>query len=771
LVPPILIPDPLTPSDAVRLARDAFGIERTARRLPGYTDQNFMLCLGERPSEVLKVAPADDNRRMLECQMAALVHLAASPMGSRVPPVVSASDGSRLVALEDPSGQRRWARLFGFLEGRPLVEVKHRSANLIRQFGRELARLDVALEGFDHPGVERDWAWNLTRAMSLLDYLGTIAHTDVRRLVRSGFTRFERRVVPHLPDLEPAVIHNDANDHNVLVTIDDPPRMAGFIDFGDILRSIRLAEPAIAAAYAMFDSPDPLDVLDELVAGYAEVIGITPEERALIPDLAIGRLCTTLVMSAREILQAPDNEYLMVSTRPARDLLEVLMTSTHDAVSRADRSLTPSRTAQEIVNIRQSRFGFNLSISYDRPLKIVRGRGQYLYDESGREYLDLVNNVCHVGHCHPRVVEAGRDQMGVLNTNTRYLHDNLAEYVNRLTDLVPDPLGVCFLVCTGTEANDLALRLARAHTGRRKILVLDHAYHGHSPTLVEISAYKCNGPGGEGMAPHASKIPMPDPFRGLHRGPDAGSRYAAATRRIVDQLQASGTPPGALITESILGCGGQVVLPDGFLAESYRAVRAAEGVCIADEVQVGFGRVGSHFWAFETQNVVPDIVTLGKPIGNGHPLAAVLTTPEIARSFANGMEYFNTFGGNPVSCAIGLAVLDVIEEEGLQAHAMEMGQRLLAGLREIQGRHPFFGDVRGRGLFIGVEMVRDLENLEPAADEAAAVIEAMKDRGILLSTDGPDHNVLKIKPPMVLQTSDIDRVVTELEAVMTELPE
>jgi 4-aminobutyrate aminotransferase-like enzyme len=399
----------------------------------------------------------------------------------------------------------------------------------------------------------------------------------------------------------------------------------------------------------------------------------------------------------------------------------------------------------------------------------VRGRGQYLYDESGREYLDLVNNVCHVGHCHPRVVAAGRHQMGVLNTNTRYLHDTLAEYVTRLTEKMPEPLGVVFLVCTGTEANDLALRLARAHTGRREILVLDHAYHGHSPSLVEISAYKCDGPGGEGLAPHASKIPMPDSFRGIYRGAGTGPRYAAETRRIVDHLVASGRPPGALITESILGCGGQVVLPEGFLAESYTAVRAAGAVCIADEVQVGFARVGSHFWAFETQDVVPDIVTLGKPIGNGHPLAAVITTPEIASSFNNGMEYFNTFGGNPVSCAIGLAVLEVIEEEGLQAHALRMGDRLLNGWRELQSRHPLLGDVRGRGLFIGAELVRDLETLEPAADEAARVIEAMKDRGILISTDGPDHNVLKVKPPMALQEEDVDRVVSELDEVLSDL--
>jgi len=291
--------------------------------------------------------------------------------------------------------------------------------------------------------------------------------------------------------------------------------------------------------------------------------------------------------------------------------------------------------------------------------------------------------------------------------------------------------------------------------------VLDHAYHGHTTSLIEISPYKCEGEGGEGLAPHARKVPCPDPYRGPHRGDDAGRRYADEVRRAVSEHR-----PGAFMAETLVGCGGQIIPPSGFLADSYQAARRAGAVCIADEVQVGFGRVGSHMWAFEAHDAVPDIVTLGKPIGNGHPLGAVVTTSEIAASFDTGMEYFNTFGGNPVSCAIGLAVLDVIEEEGLQANAAAMGERLLDGLRALAHRHELIGDVRGQGLFIGVELVADLEARTPDADAAEAVTDHMKDRGFLLSTDGPDHNVLKIKPPLVLTPENIDATVAALDEVL-----
>ena len=400
-----------------------------------------------------------------------------------------------------------------------------------------------------------------------------------------------------------------------------------------------------------------------------------------------------------------------------------------------------------LVEARHRLLGRNLSIAYDAPVKIVRGSMQYLYDEDGRQYLDGYNNVAHVGHCHPKVVEAGLRQMQMLNTNTRYLHDTILHYAERLTSTLPDPLNVCYFVNSGSEANELAIRLARAHTNARDMIVLDHAYHGNTTTLIDISPYKHDGPGGSGAPAWVHKVPLP------RLADDA--QHAVEVIKTIDKLC-------GFIAESMPSVAGQIVLPQGYLNQVYDAVRAAGGVCIADEVQTGYGRIGTHFWAFESYGVVPDIVVLGKPIGNGHPIGAVITTPEIAASFDNGMEFFSTFGGNTVSCAIGLAVLEVVQEENLQAHALTVGQQLLTGLRAIT--NDLIGDVRGSGLFLGVELIKDDS---PATKEAHRVVNAMRDRGILIGTDGPFHNVLKIRPPMPFSTLDADHLLTILEKSMT----
>jgi 4-aminobutyrate aminotransferase-like enzyme/Ser/Thr protein kinase RdoA (MazF antagonist) len=423
-----------------------------------------------------------------------------------------------------------------------------------------------------------------------------------------------------------------------------------------------------------------------------------------------------------------------------------------------------------LVAQRAERLGPNLSLSYATPLHIVRGRGQFLYDIDGREYLDCVNNVCHVGHANPRVVDAARRQMAVLNTNTRYLHPTILEYADALRKHLPPSLRVCYFVNSGSEANDLALRMARTAGGTDHLIVLGGAYHGHTQALIEASPYKHAGPGGKGPPAHVHPVTMPDDYRGPFRRDDplCGIRYADLVTEVLQQIHPTGSHPANFISETLLSCGGQIELPRDYLHEVYTRVRDTGGVCIADEVQVGFGRMGSHFWGFETQNVAPDIVTMGKPIGNGHPIGAVVTTPEIARAFDTGMEYFNTFGGNPVSCAVGLEVLRIIEDEGLQEHAHTVGGQLKTQLDRLAGTCSLVGDVRGRGLFLGVELVRDRVDRVPAPDAATYVVERMKEHGILLSTDGPDHNVIKIKPPLVFTIEDARRVVDTLECILSE---
>jgi 4-aminobutyrate aminotransferase-like enzyme len=433
-------------------------------------------------------------------------------------------------------------------------------------------------------------------------------------------------------------------------------------------------------------------------------------------------------------------------------------------------------TADDLLARRRARLGPSLSVSYRTPLTIVRGQGPYLYDAEGREYLDLVNNVAHVGHAHPHVVEAAARQKATLETNTRYLHPAILDYADRLVATLPPGLEVVHLVNSGSEANELALRLARAATGRRDVAVIEGAYHGNTTGLVDISPYKFDGPGGEGRPPTTHVAPIPDSYRGRHRAADGETAGSSTTAAYLADLAATledsaraGRPVGALVVEAMLGTAGQVVPPQGYVRGAFELVHAAGAVAIADEVQVGLGRMGTHWWAFQLDDAVPDIVTMGKPLGNGHPLGAVVTTRAIADAFANGMEYFNTFGGNPVSAAVGGAVLDVIDNEHLREHATEVGGRFRAGFTELAARHPLIGDVRGEGLFLGVALTADRATRSPGGAIASAVLEGALARGVLLSVDGPDHDVLKIKPPLVITAADVDRALAVLDEVLGEI--
>uniref|UniRef100_A0A8C9TLS6 Ethanolamine-phosphate phospho-lyase n=1 Tax=Scleropages formosus TaxID=113540 RepID=A0A8C9TLS6_SCLFO len=406
------------------------------------------------------------------------------------------------------------------------------------------------------------------------------------------------------------------------------------------------------------------------------------------------------------------------------------------------------------------------------PIKIVRAKGQYMFDERGERYLDCINNVAHVGHSHPDVVKAGAKQMELLNTNSRFLHDNLVQYAERLQATLPEPLSVCYFVNSGSEANDLALRLAWQYTSHKGIITLDHAYHGHVSSLIDISPYKFHQRANLEKNLSVFVAPSPDIYRGKYREdhPDPATAYSDEVRDIIDDAHKKGHRIAAFIAESLQSCGGQIIPPRGYFQKVAEHVHKAGGIFIADEVQVGFGRTGSHFWAFQLQgeDFVPDIVTMGKPIGNGHPMSCVVTTRNIAEAFmSTGMEYFNTFGGNPVSCAIGLAVLDVIQKEDLQGNATRVGSYLMQLLKQQREKHPLVGDVRGVGLFVGVELVRDRIQRIPATAEAQDVIYKLKEQRILLSTDGPHRNVLKFKPPMCFCAEDAKFIVEKIDKVLT----
>ncbi|MEX1384236.1 aminotransferase class III-fold pyridoxal phosphate-dependent enzyme [Lutibacter sp.] len=423
-------------------------------------------------------------------------------------------------------------------------------------------------------------------------------------------------------------------------------------------------------------------------------------------------------------------------------------------------------TNVELINFRKQHLGKSLSLQYKTPIKMVRGAGAYLMDANGTKYLDTVNNVAHVGHEHFSVVKAGQQQMALINTNSRYLHENINELTNELLKTLPPELNVLHFVNSGSEANELAIRMAKAATGENDIIASEVGYHGNTNMCVAISSYKFDGKGGNGAPENTHIFPIPDTFRGKYTGNNSGKLYANEVEKCIENIHNKGRNVCAFIIEPIISCGGQIELPDGFLAQSYKVIRKNGGVCISDEVQTGCGRMGKSFWGFQLHNVVPDILTIGKPLGNGHPIAAVACTQEIADKFANGMEYFNTFGGNPVSCAIATEVIKTVKREKLQENALKIGEFLKNELKLLAKDFPIIGDVRGQGLFLGIELVDS--NLKPVAEQTKYLANRMKDHKILMSVDGPNYNVLKIKPPIIFSKENAKELLFYLRKILAE---
>ncbi len=759
--------------DAIaELLRVAYDLTGEIRQLRG-ENENYRITLTDGRSYALKRVTAPISSEVLEMEGQIVAHLQAAGVPLDLPQLVLTLSGVKEASHRLDDETTLQARLFEFVSGTPWFEAGWPSSDQLRHLGEVLAAVDVALADLDLPAARRTHPWDLTQAVQHREKIDLIQDPDRRRIVEWMFHLYAACALPRLSDLPQSIIHADANDENVLV---QDGRVSGLLDFGDSLYNPTISDLAIAMAYAMLDQSDPLRAGAEVVGGYHQVRPLCEAEIEVLFPLICGRLCSTVLIAAARRRIDPDHPTWFVSETSAWDLLaKLIAVDPLEAVKRlASRiDLVPfeaiGASLEELLEKRRGVISPALSIAYRQPHKMARGEGQYLIDDRGRPFLDLVNNVCHVGHCHPRVVAAGQRQMARLNTNTRYLYDGLTDYAARLCETLPDSLTTVFFLNSGSEANELALRLAMTHTGRKDFLVVEGAYHGHTANLIALSPYKFRGPGGSGNPQSRVHIaPTPDGYRGKYRGAgrETGVAYGDEVRQVIRQAE---DPISGFLVEPLMSCAGQIIPPAGYLESAFNHVRRAGGVCVVDEVQTGFGRVGSHFWAFELQGVVPDIVVMGKPIGNGHPMAAVVTTDNIAASFSNGMEFFSTFGGNPVSCAIGLAVLDVIRDEGLQQRALELGDRFCNGLIQLMQKHSLIGDVRGAGLFIGVELVRQRDTLEPATEEANELIQRLNERGILLSTDGPFHNVIKIKPPMVLTEDDVDMTLRCLDDELTAI--
>ncbi len=778
-------PDPLeapppafSAADAERTAAEIFGVAGTATPLVSERDQNVTVTTGDGRGYVLKIANPADDPGVLDMQMRALLHVARSDPTLPVMRLVPSVDGEFQTLVTGPDGRSSIVRMVTLLPGRTMEPVDLRLETL-HAFGVAGARLGRALRGFFHPSAGHRLLWNIKHAMDLRPLVGHIPDAERRAVVAEVLDRFEEHVHPVFADLRAQVIHNDLTPDNCL--LDPEQRVSGIIDFGDMAHSALVCDFVSTVEPLMGERPDHFESLEATAAGYASVTPFLDDEVALLPDLLLTRWATTAVISAWRVRSYPENaEYITGWDAGVWAMLDAYrdmglvayqrrIREAMHAAGRADRPVRRSVSSfDELVERRTRLLGSAISpLSYDRPLHLVRGSGAWLYDVEGRAYLDCYNNVPVVGHAHPHVVEAIARQAATLNTNARYLHDSALELAERLTATMPDGLDTVMLVNSGSEANDLAWRLATTVTGETGGLVTDYAYHGVTTVVADLSPEEWRD---ATAPPNVETVPAPNGYRGRYRREEPGwaVHYAEHVDGAIAALAAKGVRPAAMVVDAGFTSDGILAPPPEYLQDAVRRWRGAGGVFVADEVQSGFGRPGSHLWGFDVHGVIPDIVTLGKPMGNGHPVAAVITRADIVDRFARETEWFSTFGGNPVACEAALAVLDVIEEEGVRANAAAQGAWIRSGIEELASRHDLIGDVRSLGLLIGVELVRDRVTREPAVAEARAVLNAMRELGVLVGTTGREGHVLKVRPPLVVTRQEAEVLLSTLDRVLAD---
>jgi 4-aminobutyrate aminotransferase-like enzyme/Ser/Thr protein kinase RdoA (MazF antagonist) len=779
---PLASPPPRIDAGRARhLLAEHYGIDAAVEALRGETEQIFRADAGDGQVYVLRIADADDGIAAVDMQIAALQHLAEAAPALPVARVLSAIDGALRVAVRE-GGRSLSMRVQTHLPGVPCLDVSPTPATR-RAIGRLVADLDRGLAGFFHPLAGREIPWDLRHAAHLGSKIEFLDDARQRALARDVLDGYAARVAPLAPRLARQMIHNDVNQNNVLI---DPAsgEITGLLDFGDMVHSHRINELAIAVAHQLYRQDDPLAAGADVVGAYALIAPLEAIELDVLYDLVRARLASReLIAGWRHRTNPAAARYDAEVSRLGWDALQkwsdVGATSARQRfyaaagvplpqVSTAAVDDSERDAARAALAARRARMlGPMYKQFYQSPFLPVHAEGVWVTDDAGRRYLDGYNNVPHVGHCHPHVVAAVTRQMRLLNTHTRYLHQNAVRYAEQLAATLPDPLHVCLFVCSGTEANELAWRIALANTGGTGAIVTESAFHGNSTVIAELDT---------STIPSARRQPwvaaVPAPAMAGHRPdrrhPDARA-YAAHYDHAIAALAARGHRPAAFFACSVFASDGLYSPPAGYLAPAMARLKAAGALIVADEVQSGLGRPGTHMWGFEHAGFTPDIVTMGKPMGNGMPLAVVVTRRELLERFVETQRYFNTFGGNPVVCAAGLAVLEVMEREGLREHAQDVGAYLRDALAQLMFHHDSIGDVRGSGLFTGVELVEDRANDIAAPKLARDVIETMCARGVLIGLTGRERNLLKIRPPMVFTRTNADQLVDALDATLTQL--
>ena len=762
LDPLVAAPPAFETAAAQQILSGTFGLTGSLTLLAGERDQNFRVDTPDGQRFLLKISNPADGLATIDMQTAALRHIEQADPGLPVMRTLPATAGEPWTEVTGPDGRSYPVRLFTFLTGGTVPDSSLTSAAL-RSFGQTAARLGWALRGFFHPAADYEILWDLSHLLKLRPLLAYQPDEVRRAQIGRVLDRFETRVTPAVPGLRAQVIHADMSLGNVL--FDDGLRISGIVDFGDMTHAPLVFDLAVAIADVLYHRDDAIDAAEAMIAGYISVTPLEDGEAELLADLVAARLAmATTIITWRRGLH-PDHASL---TRPGNQaFFDAVEAAGIDEVTRrfrdACRGLPYRRSATPELRERRRRALPRSPLFYSEPVHLVRGEGVWLFGADGRRYLDCYNNVAVAGHAHPRITRAIAAQQRLLATHSRYLHEAIVDLAERLRSTLPPSLDAVMFVNSGSEANDLAWRIARAATGRSGAIVTECAYHGLTEATHALSAEVWSD---AGRPAHVATVPAPDSYRGVYRSDDENwpQRYAAHIDGAARSLASIGL--AAMYAEPACTADGILVPPPGYLREVARRVRSQGGLLVADEVQAGHGRTGVHLWSSQATGIEPDMVVMGKPMGNGFPVAALVVRSGLLGAIPERTELFSTFGGNPVAGVAALAVLDVIEEEGLVANAAEVGAYLKQGLLKLAGSHPVIGDVRGIGLLSGAELVTDPATREPATALARRVTDAMRDRGVLLGATGPAGNVLKIRPPLVFQREHADLLLTTLDEVL-----
>jgi 4-aminobutyrate aminotransferase-like enzyme/Ser/Thr protein kinase RdoA (MazF antagonist) len=710
-------PPRFTPEEVERIAAELFGVEGRAIDLGSERDKTFLIDDGG-TGAVIKISNQGEDAAVLDLEHAAIEHI------MRVDPElpIARPRGER-ATFTGPDGVHH-VRVFERLHGR--VGGPELDDRAVYAYAATHARLNLALGSFFHPVAGRELLWNLEHTPKLQPLLDAIEDADRRLLCARVIDGFEERIAPRWPLLRAQVVHGDLTLGNVL--FDDRDRISAIVDFGDCGYTAQVADFAVALASLLRGRPgeDVFRIGRIAIDGYASRLPLDPEELAAVGDLVASRLAMIVAISAWRVRRYPENaQYIQAEDEDSWALLELFDELGADAVARELGAPRVPTARPDLAQRRSETLGALLTpLTYTRPVHAVRAEGVWIYEADGTRLLDAYNNVPVVGHCHPRVTEAVVRQTRTLNTHARYLYEPLVELAERLIASMPPDAGLdtVMLVNSGSEANDIAWRIATAATGRRGAIVTEHAYHGVTEAIADLSPEEWPS---DHRPPHVARIAPPG----------SGVDVARELSRALDELDglAATFLDGGLTSDGIWTPSADEV------ATIVQRTREAGGLFVADEVQVGYGRTGEHLWSFASYGVMPDVVTLGKPMGNGYPVAAVVARREIVERFPFAGKVFSTFGGNPVAAQAALAVLDVIEDGRLVAHAKRVGESLIAAIRELET--PDIVEVRGRGLLVGVQLTE--------TELAGRVVDNLREIGILIGRTGPRNDVLKIRPPLV----------------------